>query len=61
MADEMCEDASGFPIPMRGNELTWVRDLEPVETFPIPMRGNESAATTASAPRYLMFSDPHEG
>ena len=49
-----------FPIPMRGNELTDVGELQEPLKFPIPMRGNE----TLYYSRFEFTTpvpDPHEG
>ena len=60
--------ASGFPIPMRGNEgpgrTSAARSpAVAARTFPIPMRGNENGRVAACrhvGARHAV-SDPHEG
>ena len=62
MAVFMAVPASGFPIPMRGNEMpdtSTTAELTRLQ-FPIPMRGNEPPAVHPDRRRRLV-SDPHEG
>ena len=54
--------ATGFPIPMRGNEMQIEAEMySDPNLFPIPMRGNENVRAWWLGPRPPGVSDPHEG